>query len=125
METVLIDTNIFIGRFRKESRALAALERIQGCSLVLCDAVAAELLSGVRNRREYDALWKELSQQFHILPFTMEVSFSFREILRHHAREQGVFLADYLIAATAMAHDVQLLTLNAKHFKGIKGLKLA
>jgi len=125
METVLIDTNIFIGRFRKEPRSIAALGRVQGCSLVLCDAVAAELLSGTRNRREYNALWKELSQQFHILPFTMEVSFSFREILGHHAREHGVFLADYLIAATAIAHGVPLLTLNAKHFKGVTGLKLA
>ena len=34
-------------------------------------------------------------------------------------------LADHLIAATALAHDVPLLTLNTKHFKGIRGLKLA
>ena len=121
MATVLIGTNIFIGRFRKEPREIAALARVQGCSLVLCDAVGAELLSGTRNRREYDAFWKELSQQFHLLPFTMEVSFAFRGILGHHARQQGVFLADYLIAATAIAHGVLLLTLNAKHFKGSRG----
>lgn len=125
MEAVLIDTNILIGRFRREPRSMAALARVSDISLVLCDTVVAELLSGSRNRAEYDALWKELRVQFHILPFTMEVSKVFRWILEGHAKENGVHLADHLIAATAIAHNVPLLTLNAKHFKGIKGLQLA
>ena len=125
METVLIDTNILIGRFRKEPRAMAALARVDGASLALCYAVAAELLSGARGKQEYDAMWQELNLSFQLLPFTMKVSVSFRDILAHHAREHGVHLADHLIAATAIAHNVPLLTLNTKHFKGIKGLQLA
>ena len=125
MEAVLIDTNIIIGRIRKESRALSALARVDGTTLVVCDAIVAEVLSGVRNRAEYDATFREISQQFHSLPLTMEVSRHFRDIMGYHARDNGVHFADYLIAATAIAHDVPLLTLNTKHFKGIKGLKLA
>ena len=124
METVLIDTNILIGRARREPRALSALSKVPGSALVICDAVAAEVLSGVRNRAEYDATLRELDQHFHSLPLTIEVSRNFRDIISHYARDHGVHFADYLIAATAIAHDVPLLTLNTKHFKGIKGLKL-
>ncbi|MEO5585826.1 MAG: PIN domain-containing protein [Flavobacteriales bacterium] len=106
-------------------RAIAALEKVAGQQLVLCDVVVAELLAGVRNRAEYNATHRELNKQFHILPFTMEVSQHFRGIMAQQARDLGVHFADQLIAATAMAHDCSLLTLNQKHFKGIKGLKLA
>ncbi len=79
METDLSDTNIMIGRFRREPRAMAALERNAGNTLVLCDTVVAEVLSGVRNKKEYDA-YREMLQNFHQLPFTMEVSQYFRSI---------------------------------------------
>ncbi|MEZ4808518.1 MAG: hypothetical protein R2815_13730 [Flavobacteriales bacterium] len=77
------------------------------------------------NRAEYDALWKEHEGS---VPYSAihHGSFKvFRWILEGHAKENGVHLADHLIAATAIAHNVPLLTLNAKHFKGIKGLQLA
>ena len=124
METVLIDTNIIIGRIRNEARAMAALERASGSTLVLCDAVVAEVLAGTRNKAEYDATFRELNRNFHVLPFTMEVSQHFRHILAHVARDKGVHFADYLIAATAIAHDAALLTLNQKHFSPIVGLRL-
>lgn len=125
MEAILIDTNVLIGRIRKEPRAIAALETVGGLQVVLCDVVVAEVLAGSRNKLEYDATHRELTTQFHVLPFTMEVSQHFRSILAHEARELKVHFADQLIAATAMAHGCSLLTLNKKHFKGIRGLKLA
>ena len=125
METVLIDTSILIGRMRREAVAFAASERASGSSLVICDVVLAEILAGARNKAEYNRHHKELTTNFDILPFTMEVSQRFREILKYIAPEHHVHLADHLIAATAMAHDVPLLTLNKKHFTPIKGLKLA
>lgn len=125
MEAVLIDTNILIGRIRKEPKAIAALESVGGLQVVLCDVVVAEVLAGTRNKQEYDTTHRELTTQFHVLPFTMEVSEHFRSIIAHEARELKVHFADQLIASTAMAHGCALLTLNKKHFKGIKGLKLA
>ena len=93
METVLIDTNIIIGRVRNEPRALTALAKVEGSSLVICDAVLAEVLSGARNKTEYDATFRELNQQFHSLPFTMVVSRHFRDIMGYHARDNGVHFA--------------------------------
>ncbi len=112
METLLIDTNIIVGRMRLQPAALSALERVQGHPLAICDAVLAEILTGARNRAEYDRLLGELNTHFHSLPMVAEVSTHFRTIMATTAREQGVHFADYLIAATALAHDCALLTLN-------------
>lgn len=35
------------------------------------------------------------------------------------------YIVDYRIAATAIAHDLPLLTLNKKHVQFIEGLRLA
>lgn len=125
MEAVLIDTSVLIGRFRREPRAMAALERIGDARLLVCDAIVAEVLAGTRNKVEYATTKRELFTHFHVLPFTMEVSQCFRSMLDHIQLGRDIHFADQLIAATAMAHDVPLLTLNTKHFKSIKGLKLA
>lgn len=125
METVLMDTSILVGRMRRDPAAFAASDRAKENALVICDAVLTEILAGDCNRAEYERHHAELTSNFSILPFTMEVSQRFREILKHIAPEHQVHLADHLIAATAMAHDAALLTLNKKHFMPIKGLRLA
>jgi predicted nucleic acid-binding protein len=124
METVLIDSSVLIGRFRREPRAMAALERAEGSSLVLCDPIVAEILAGTRNKAEYSKTKHELFSKFHVLPFTMEVSVCFRKILDDVTIGRDIHFADQLIAATAIAHNVPLVTLNKKHFTGIKGLVL-
>ena len=120
----MIDTSVLIGRFRREPRAMAALERVGDAGLLLCDAIVAEVLAGTRNRKEYTETKRELFSQFHVLPLTMEVTQCFRAILDGLAMGRNIHFADQLIAATAIAHNVPLLTLNSKHFKGIKGLRL-
>lgn len=124
MEAVLIDTSVLVGRFRREPRAMKALERIGAARMLLCDAVVAEVLAGTRNKAEYAATKQELVAQFRILPFSQEVSQCFWAILDGIDQGRDVHFADQLIAATAMAHRVPVLTLNTKHFKQIKGLEL-
>ena len=64
MEAVLIDTSVLIGRFRREARAMSAMERINGAQLCLCDAIIAEVLAGTRNKTEYAITKRELFEQF-------------------------------------------------------------
>ena len=93
--------------------------------LVFCDIVLSEVLDGARNKAEHARVVKELSTRFEALPLTPEISVQFREILTYTGHERGSYLADHLIAAMAVAHNCALLTLNEKHFKAVKGLKLA
>lgn len=125
MEKVLIDTNILIGITRNQKAADDALAKVEGAAFCICDVVLSEMLDGARNKAEHAMLLQELTTRFEVLPFTPEVSEQFRNILTHGGRERGSYLAGRLIAATAMAHECVLLTLNKKHFKGIAGLKLA
>lgn len=125
MEKILIDTNILIGITRGQKVAEDALAKVQGSVYCICDVVLSEMLDGARNKAEHAMLLDELTSKFEVLPFTAEVSDHFRQILTHGGHERGSYLADRLVASTAMAHGCALLTLNKKHFKGIKGLKLA
>lgn len=125
MEKVLIDTNILIGITRNQKAAEDVLVKMDGSAYCISDVVLSEMLDGARNKAEHAMLLDELTSKFEVLPFTPEVSEHFRQILTQGGHERGSYLADRLIAATAMAHGCALLTLNKKHFKGIRGLKLA
>ncbi len=60
-----------------------------------------------------------------ILPFDSKAAFFFAEIketLTRRGKPSGVF--DMLIAATARAHDLTLITNNTKHFDKISGLSV-
>jgi predicted nucleic acid-binding protein len=45
-------------------------------------------------------------------------------LIDEHALSDGVQLADALIAATALEHDLTLLTGNQRHFTAIVQLKI-
>ena len=125
MATVLIDTSVIIGLARKEPAALDALTRLEGHEPVICDVVLAEVVSGARNRKEGDHWFVHLSSNYHVLPFTLDVSVHFRELTKGAWKHRGAHISDHLIAATALAHNCSLLTLNRKDFEPIKGLVLA
>lgn len=57
-----------------------------------------------------------------LLNYTFQVAKLGGEIARD--LKNPIEFADSAIAATAIANDLELCTLNAKHFKGIKGVKL-
>ena len=124
MEEVLIDTSVVIGRMRRQLHAFEAIDRLNGRTAVLCDMVVAEVLDGARTKAEHDRLCAELYDGFHVLPFTMEVSQVFRTLAQQYELMRGGRFGDLLIAATALAHDCALLTLNRKDFERVKGLKL-
>ncbi len=124
MAAALIDTSILVGMARKEEVARKALERLDGDEAVICDIVLAEMVSGARNRDEAERWYEALVANYHLLPFTMEVSLIIRDLVRAAWQHRGAHLSDHLIAATAIAHDCPLLTLNRKDFERIKGLKL-
>lgn len=66
-----------------------------------------------RNHAAFIRHHTEVTSNFHILSFTMEVSACCRERLSAIYPQRDVHLAGHLTAAAAIAHDVPLLTLHA------------
>jgi tRNA(fMet)-specific endonuclease VapC len=68
---------------------------------------------------------EELLAKLPVLPFDSACVKTASEIYRVlKANNQLISLPDIFIAATAITHDLQLLTLNRKHFERVENLKL-
>jgi predicted nucleic acid-binding protein len=122
----LLDTTVAVEYLRGRPPAVELLVALADTS----DAIAAselvrfELLAGAREH-ELDAL-----QQFLVVldwvPVNGRVARVGGELARRYRPSHGgIEDVDYLIAATALVLDAQLLTTNLKHFPMLEGLQPA
>lgn len=71
------------------------------------------------------AFWHKFFGGFRILPLTDDCVDSALEINKKlRSKNKQIAFPDLLIAATAKANDLPLVTLNAKHFARVEGLNL-
>jgi predicted nucleic acid-binding protein len=79
----------------------------------------------MRNQREWEALQADIKLwQAKVLPITEAISARAVSLVEKYFRSHHLQLADALVAATALEHQMPLATSNVKHFKAIAGLKL-
>ena len=84
-----------------------------------------ELVQGCRNNAELKAIQKAFqSIASDVLPITRSISDAACRLVEKYSLSHSVHLADALIAATAIAQKLPLLSGNGKHFAGIDGLEL-
>jgi predicted nucleic acid-binding protein len=122
----LLDTSVAIDHLRGVVPAVEVLTRITeaGEPILASEVVRLELLAGVRPR-EVDALELFFSVLSWV-PVGEEVSRAAAALARDHRRSHsGIDDADYLIAATTLLLDAELLTTNVRHFPMIEGLRPA
>ena len=111
MADLLVDTDIFIDHLRGAAALVPGRHRLH-YSVVS----RAELFAGNTATN--------LSIQL-LAPFReLGVDRAVAERAGRIAREFGVRLPDALVAATAIEHDLGLVTRNRKHFDSIRGLRL-
>ncbi len=120
---ILCDTNVFIELFRKNILIRSELEKIGVGSTMLSDVVKMELFVGAKNKPELDAIRKYLNT-LHTFPITSDISKTAVELVDEYCLSHKLFLADALIAATALHYNIELFTLNVKDFKFIPNLRL-
>jgi predicted nucleic acid-binding protein len=119
----LIDTTIAVDHLRGSDDAVALLERLveDDETLASSELVRFELLAGVR-ARETQALERFFSTLVW-LGIDEDVARTAGRLAREHRKaHSGIDDADYLIAATSIVHDAQLLTTNVRHFPMLSGL---
>lgn len=81
------------------------------------------LIQGAKNKREVEQIEKAL-RQFEILHFNEDTSQRTIDLIRTYSKSHGLMFGDAIISAVALEHGLELVTLNAKHFRFIKGLKI-
>jgi predicted nucleic acid-binding protein len=122
----LLDTSVAIDHLRGVEPAVVVLTQIIEADepILASEVVRFELLAGVRDR-EVDALEMFFSALSWV-PVGEEVSRTAAALARDHRRSHsGIDDADYLIAATTLLLDAELLTTNVRHFPMLKGLRPA
>ena len=120
---VLIDSDVLIWFARGNARAVA---KLRGLADSYISAVSyMELAQGCRNKAELKVLQKAFKSSAHdVLPITQNISDLACSLVEKYALSHSVHVADALIAATAISHDLPLLTANSKHFSVIDGLEV-
>jgi len=124
MADALIDATILIDATNNHPKARVYIETLllAGEGYTHSQA-AAELLSGTRDSREQSRLTKFL-RQFHFLhPNEDDLQAALQNLLKFHLSHDLGF-GDCLIAATALRLNLPVATLNDRHFRLFKGLKV-
>lgn len=114
---ILVDTDVLIANLRGIDAARDWLRhtRTQAGRLAVSVVTNAEIVGGMRSpeRREVTRLLNSLRP----IPVTDMTAHRAGELRRRYRRSHSAIgLVDYLIAATALVHGLELATLNIKHF---------
>lgn len=128
MNAYLIDTSIIVGFLRNRKEIVEFVKNLTGqlASSFIC---LAELYEGVFRVRDFRQEEKGVIAFFEGLDDIYSVDQEVAKIfgkLRSELKQEGKVIEDLdiLLAATCLAHDLTLVTANAKHFKRIKDLQL-
>lgn len=84
-----------------------------------------ELVQGMRNKHELNILRKTMCNwNVKIIYISEEISAKAMFYVEQHFLSHSVQLADALIAATAAAHGLPILTGNNKHYTVMKNIEV-
>lgn len=125
----LLDTNTCIRFLNDPSSPVAdRLKALSPTDVVLCDIVKAELCFGAERSQRREQNLQTLDEFFGVLPslpFEGRAARAYGR-LRSRLYEQGTPIGsnDMLIAATAVAHRLILVTNNRREFERVAGLQI-
>ena len=124
----LADTDWVIDHLNGITRITQRLKELEPRGLSLSVISVAELWEGAyfsQDAKRSEKMLEEFLSGLAVLGLDEEVCKRFGQI-RGSLRKLGKTIGDFdlLIAATALRHDLTLLTNNRKHFKDIAGLQI-
>ncbi|MCX7046196.1 MAG: type II toxin-antitoxin system VapC family toxin [Candidatus Sumerlaeota bacterium] len=120
---MLFDTDILIWHFRGNPRASSLIDLSPERCLSIISYM--ELFQGAKNRAELLVIKKFLADfSFGVLPLGKEIGQRAATYIESFALSHYLFLADALIAATAVENNMALVTGNRKHFSFIQDLEI-
>ena len=120
----LLDTTVAIDHLRGTEAAVGLLRGLvnEDETVAASEVVRFELLAGVRDD-ELDAL-EQFFSALSWVPVDESVARTAGLLARRYRRShRGIDDADYLIAATALVLDAELLTTNVRHFPMVESVR--
>ena len=127
MNVILLDTNIVSFIFKGDSRAKEYAPHLQGKRLAISFMTVAELYQWATIRKWGSQRIKQLEQtlmsNYTVLSFDIALCQKWGEIrAKRRAMGKPISPEDAWVAATALQHDLPLVTHNPKDFEGIPSL---
>ena len=126
----LLDTDFVIDCLNERTAAAALLPQLARDGLAISIITHSEIYEGIyggRNPRRQEAGFRAFLQGVRVLGVTRAVSkrhAQLRRALRQNRHPVDERAMDLLIAATAIAHDLTLVTSNTRDYQNIPDLKL-
>ena len=123
---LILDTNFIVALEREASRQVAGpahafLQAHAADHYTLTFTVVGELACGQSASARRD--WEKLCQPFPVIEWSRDIAWSYGELFRHlQTKGQLIGTNDLWIAATALAHDLPLVTNNTTEFARVPGL---
>lgn len=125
---MILDTNFAIHVEREKRRGIPgkAAAFVSGCpeeTFYITFTVAGELAAG--DSAKSQEVWQWLCAPYSILPWSREIAWQYGKIYKA-LKTRGMLIGsnDIWIAATALAHNLPLVTNNVDEFQRVKGLKV-
>ena len=121
---ILIDTSVIIDHFRKKQKEKSLLYDLSKENILFLSAVSKfEFLVGTKPSQISQT--EKIINGFSILSFNSNVAGVASRIAKKLKSENRIIeFRDIFIAATAIANNMPLSTLNVKHFERIDDLEL-
>lgn len=122
---LLIDTSTIIDHLRKKNKKRSQLFKIIDThNLFVSTVTIYELFAGAINEEKRKDI-NDFMELVEILPFTRETAERAGAIyLSLRNKNELIDVRDIFIGATALIHNLPLVTLNVKHFARIEELKV-
>ena len=109
--------------YKGNASIVEKLRKIGSKQMAISSITQAELYYGALNKQELQRIKKHLNQ-LKIIGVNLEISDLLIQLMENYALSHKLAIPDALIAATALANNLRLYTLNQKDFYFISNLKL-
>lgn len=124
----LIDSDRVVDYLKSVPSVVTLLERLVGEGLAISAVTYGEVYEGIlfgRERERQERGFAEFLMVSRLIPLDERVALRYAD-LRGQLRAQGNLIADndLFIAATAVHHELTLVTGNRRHFDRVPGLVL-
>lgn len=128
---ILIDSSVAIAAERQREKEQSIRERFGDQTVAMAALSVSELLHGVHRADTATRRQRRLQYIEGLLGFVSVLAFDLETARVHSriwadlaARGQAIGPHDLIIAATALAHDLPIATLNPEHFERVEGLEV-